>query len=108
MKKILAALVVVAIANISHAEEMVFIKNDGKCRPVATLAENIMSVRQSGYSMVRAMEEADENNEGNREFFKAIIVTAYTEPSYASEEDQERASIEFGAKYYLSCLSAVN
>lgn len=108
MKKILAGLILVAIANLSHAEETVFIKNDDKCRPVAALAEEIMSIRQSGYSMIKAMEEADEDNEGNGEFFKAIIVTAYTEPSYASEEDQERASIEFGAKYYLSCLSALS
>jgi len=108
LKKILAGLVVVAIANISHAEETVFIKNDDKCRPLATLAESLMNVRQSGLSMVKAMEEADRHAEDNREFFKAIIVTAYTEPSYASERDQKRASTEFGAKYYLSCLSAVN
>ncbi|MBP2280622.1 hypothetical protein H4W00_001435 [Psychrobacter sp. PL19] len=67
-----------------------------------------MSVRQSGYSMVTAMKEADESDDCNREFYKAIIVTAYSEPSYALEEDQNNAIIEFGAKYYLSCLSALS
>lgn len=108
MKKILAGFIVFTIATLSHAEETVFIQNDDKCRPLATLAEGIMSVRQSGLSMVKAMEETDKQAKGDREFFKAIIVTAYTEPSYDSEEGQAKASIEFGAKYYLTCLRALN
>lgn len=85
-----------------------FIKNDDKCRPLATLAEGIMDARQSGYSIVKALKAAEDTNGGNVEFYKAIVVAAYSEPKYTTKEDQKNASTEFGIRGYLSCLNALS
>ena len=91
-----------------NQEETVFIKNDDRCRPLATLSEGIMDARQSGYSIVEALKAAEDTNGGNVEFYKAIVVAAYSEPKYTTKEDQKNASIEFGIRGYLSCLNALS
>lgn len=92
----------------ANQEETVFIKNDDRCRPLATLSEGIMDARQSGYSIVEALKAAEDTNGGNVEFYKAIVVAAYSEPKYTTKEDQKNASIEFGIRGYLSCLNALS
>ena len=91
-----------------NQEETVLIKNDDRCRPLATLAEGIMDARQSGYSIVKALKAAEDTNGGDVEFYKAIVVAAYSEPKYTTKEDQKNASTEFGIKAYLSCLNALS
>ena len=91
-----------------NQEETVFIKNDDRCRPLATLSEGIMDARQSGYSIVEALKAAEDTNGGNVEFYKAIVVAAYSEPKYTTKEDQKNASTEFGIRGYLSCLNALS
>lgn len=69
------------------------------CGPVASLANTIMKARQSGMSIVKAMEIA-----GDDKGVQAIVRLAYMEPRYSSDLYRENAATEFETEVYLICI----
>lgn len=69
------------------------------CGPVADLAKTVMKARQSGMSIVKAMEIA-----GDDKGIQAIVRLAYMEPRYSSDLYRENAETEFETEVYLICI----
>lgn len=69
------------------------------CGPVASLANTIMKARQSGMSIVKAMEIA-----GDDKGVQAIVRLAYMEPRYSSDLYRENAATDFETEIYLICI----
>ena len=69
------------------------------CAPVAELAKSIMRARQSGVSVVKAMQIAREDKG-----VQAIVRLAYMEPRYSSDLYRENAATDFETEVYLICV----
>lgn len=69
------------------------------CGPVADLAKAVMKARQSGMSVVKAMEIAKDDKG-----VQAIVRLAYMEPRYSSELYRENAATDFETEVYLICI----
>lgn len=91
MKGLIAAVLMMGVAFGATASD--------NCAPVAKLANTIMKARQSGMSVVQAMEIAKEN-----EGVQAIVRLAYMEPRYSSDLYRENAATDFETEVYLICV----
>lgn len=75
--------------------------SDGACDAVHEIASNVMSARQNGVSVRRAMELM-----GGTQIGTDIVLDAYKETRWNSESSKERAVTEFANDYYLECVEA--
>jgi len=91
MKVLIAAVLMMGMAFGASASN--------NCGPVADLAKTIMKARQSGMSIVKAMEIA-----GDDKGVQAIVRLAYMEPRYSSELYRESAATDFETEVYLICI----
>lgn len=73
------------------------------CREISTLAESIMSNRQSGTSIVQMMDIADGNG-----LAQSLVAAAYEEPRYSTPQYQAEAISDFRDQAYLECYRAVS
>jgi hypothetical protein len=69
------------------------------CKGYGQLAKAIMEGRQSGADMAGAMEIANENPQ-----IQKLVVAAYEQPRYSSEERKKRQVADFGNDTYLQCI----
>jgi len=76
------------------------------CGGYADTAKMFMERRQSGESM-RAMMEVADGLGGFEEVAKALVIKAYEEPRYHTEENKKRAAVDFSNDVYLSCITAL-
>lgn len=74
--------------------------SDGVCDAVHEIATNVMSARQNGVSVRRAMEVM-----GGKAIGRDIVLDAYKETRWNSESTKERAVSEFANDYYLECVA---
>ena len=102
MKRLLAGILFLAASIPSYAD----VDADTFCRNISVLAEGIMGARQSGVSMVQAMQISEEGNEVYRPLFSEIIKDAYSQHRYSTKEYQNKEVTEFGIKHYLNCLES--
>lgn len=91
MKVLIAAVLMMGMAFGASASD--------NCGPVAELAKTIMKARQSGMSVVKAMEIAKEDKG-----VQAIVRLAYMEPRYSSDLYRENAATDFETEVYLICV----
>lgn len=98
MKKFLTVVLVALMAVTAQAEAKTI--DAETCEAVSTLAEAVMQARQYGVSAAEMVESAR-----NDELIIELIIDAHREPAYGSELYRKQAVTEFGAKYYLVCLS---
>ena len=75
--------------------------DESYCDQISELAEGIMSSRQGGVSMAKAMEIA-----GDNKLFKGMMVDAYETGRYIVESNQRREIADFRDKWYLACYKA--
>ncbi|GAB2507315.1 hypothetical protein [Microbulbifer agarilyticus] len=82
-----------------QAEEPV--KATDRCKAWSQMAEKVMKGRQLGAPMSAFMEAAEEDGS---ELMKKIVVMAYEQPRYSTEQNQVRAADEFRDEFYLMCI----
>ena len=73
-----------------------------RCMVAGELATSIMSARQSGTPIANLIEIAD-----GQEGVIALILIAYGQPRYGSQEHQQRAAEEFGSEVVVACMSGL-
>lgn len=100
MRKLLTGVLLLALSIPSYAD------TDSFCRSISVMAEGVMGARQSGVSMVRAMQIADEGDENFRPLFAEIVKDAYSQHRYFTKDYQNKEITEFGIKHYLNCLES--
>lgn len=86
---------ITAVANADEGDWRVM------CEAAAEIAETIMERRQTGTSMAKMIEVADDN-----ELVEQIIIAAYDSPRYSTDRIQQRAAAEFRDEVYLQCVKA--
>ncbi len=72
------------------------------CSLVSDNAEAVMQARQGGVAMAKAMEFAQEGGE-MAETFKILVVAAYKEPRYQTDEMKLRSVQDFRNAAYMEC-----
>lgn len=78
---------------------------DGICGEAAMIAESTMGARQNGVPITTSLKNLNESfNDGSKKnFFKAIIIDAYKEPLWQTEQNKRNAVTEYSNKTYLIC-----
>jgi hypothetical protein len=72
------------------------------CNQVSSLAKSIMSARQHGVSMSKAMELSS-----NNKLAESFVIDAYSKSSFSTEEYQGKTIREFADEAYLSCIKTL-
>lgn len=78
--------------------------DDSACNSLAALAKSIMSSRQAGVPMTRAIELISTDNKQVADVSRKLVIAAYEEPAWGSKAMQEKATTEFQNKIYLPCI----
>lgn len=100
MKKLIIGLAVALSFTTAQAETK---SNEDVCQSVSELAEMIMDIRQMGGSAQELMEI-----NGSHPLARSLVLEAFAEPAYNTEEYQKKASREFKSKTYLECSVALS
>lgn len=78
--------------------------DDSRCASVAFLAKQIMSGRQAGVPMTKAIETSKNDNKTVEKLSRLLVIAAYEEPAYGTTAMQEKAITEFENEIYLPCI----
>lgn len=80
------------------------------CTSITNVAENIMKTRLDG-AAIQDVLEATDNIDGSDPMdaalkirAKEMIIEAYRQPDYMTDEHKERAIREFASKQYIKCV----
>lgn len=80
------------------------------CTSITSVAENIMKTRLDGATIQNVLKATD-NIDGSDPMdaalkvrAKEMIIEAYRQPDYMTNEHKERAIREFGSKQYIKCV----
>lgn len=93
MKGLIAAILMLATFSASA--------NEG-CATVASLGKTIMTGRQMGISIVKAVEISKRS-----EAAMTMVKMAYAKPRFESEEYKQKAAEDFETEVYLICIGGV-
>ena len=96
MNKLVCATVItvmVSFTNTTLASDMEF------CKGLASLANTVMSARQSGVPMTTQVEIANGDS-----LVIDMIKQAYHHPKFGSDEYQKKAATEFSNMWFMACL----
>lgn len=69
----------------------------------------VMLSRQQGVplskemELIRGLEKTESKNSKATQILKKIVISAYEEPKYEAEENQERSALEFSNDWSLAC-----
>lgn len=105
MRKLLLAAFLLAISFTTQSAT----DGSGKyCKNLYQLAENIMSFRQDGVSVVKQMEliESTKPSKDFKGLMEMIVEEAYKKPKFSSEEYKTEAITEFANDIYIQCKQA--
>lgn len=94
MKSIVAAIII----SMSLAVSANAASQSSACLELASTASIIMKARQSGVTIVRALEISQ-----GSAAVTAVVNLAYMKPRYQSDEYREIAAQEFEAEVYMLC-----
>ena len=117
MKKhlILAAFAVVALMGATAAPAMAdeaadkAAAKDKLCSTMAQYAEVIMTNRQHGVSLQKMLDStAVTDNEAIKPVARALIIAAYKQPAFSTEEVQEKTIREFTTEAQITCLDSMS
>ena len=78
-------------------------ETEDNCVSIGELAHAIMGARQSGVDLGRAMRLA-----GGNELVEAIVLMAYNEPRFSSDQYRQRAATDFANTWMLACYEQSN
>lgn len=91
--KLLAVSIIIASSN-------AFAETDHDiCSAISTFSKTIMSYRHKGLSMADAYANVD------TQMYRDMVLAAYSEPLYTSQEYIDRSVNEFGNKNYMYCIN---
>ncbi|MGM8939569.1 hypothetical protein ACS8E2_12835 [Psychrobacter glaciei] len=78
------------------------------CDSVSEFSESVMKARLRGIPIQDALGAIDESDMSAvyKSTFKGVIIQAYKQPDYRTDEVKERAIREFALKQYLACTDA--
>lgn len=81
---------------------------EGLCGEAALMAQTTMQARQGGVTLTTSLQNLNNsfNDSPRKSFFKAIIIDAYKEPLWQTEENKRNAVTEYSNKTYLICNDA--
>lgn len=105
MKSILALTALLAAGAINlavthHADA------DDACPSIGELARTVMKLRQHDVALSKVIAVVDTlDDAGGRKAGKALVMLAYQQPDFSSEEMQASAIAEFGNAAELACYS---
>lgn len=102
MKKLIifASIMMVSVTTQAIAAEPVDSRQD-YCRVIADVSEYVMKSRQMGMEMNKLL---DIEGSSQVPFWEGIVIAAYKQPKFSTEEHQHNASQEFRNKYYIKCM----
>ena len=84
----------------AHAE-------DGVCRAVAGLAENVMVARQAGVKLSVLLQELEAEPTDSTAVIREVIIGAYEKPRFTTEAYVKRAIEEYRNTWHVNCLRAM-
>ena len=76
------------------------------CKALAAFAHTIMNTRQQGVALTRVLEAvvAPVEDAEAREIIRTVVMRAYGEPRYTTEQVQESAAADFRDRIHVWCL----
>jgi len=77
------------------------------CKSVSKMAEAIMKGRQAGGSMADMM-AVDTGNETVTQMGRLLVMQAFKQPRFDSEEYQHKAVVDFSNNAYSMCASRLS
>ena len=80
-------------------------EKDDFCDAVKGLAEATMKNRLSGVDVADQMRAANNLSGGSRTLAREMVVKAYSGYGYKTDEYKESAVKDFGADYYIECMT---
>tara|TARA_R110002049_G_scaffold96042_1_gene235486 strand:+ start:115 stop:408 length:294 start_codon:yes stop_codon:yes gene_type:complete len=91
MKKLILSLALLLPLS-AHAEQ-------SNCQGVSSLARVIMESRQTGVNIIDVINAVDDN-----ELAKVIIIEAYKDPKFSTDDYKKTSINEFASRWYIICL----
>ena len=101
MKKVIAAILLMAVASTSQAET----KHE-TCTHISNLAEKVMEARLNGVKITHMMQVASESGP-IEQIMTDMVVIAYQSYSYKTDDYKLSAIRDFGAQYYIDCIKKI-
>lgn len=83
----------------SNSQALTHSERHGLCSKIKTIAETVMTSRQSGLDIVRTMDIL-----GDDPLLIEMATRAYSSPRYSTDEYKRETIQEFGTEYYLDCI----
>lgn len=79
------------------------------CNNVAYMAERIMAARQKGVAFGDAYGMTNKPEYSTiRQLAQAVVVHAFKEPRFDTDEYQQRAISDFRDEYHVACITALS
>ena len=80
--------------------------HEQNCKDLYELAEAVMDARQNGAPLMAMLNDADKHEKDleKRKIVKAVVMDAFKESKFSTEEYKKEQTNEFAKKYYLACL----
>jgi len=80
--------------------------HEQNCKDLYELAEAVMDARQNGAPLMAMLNDADKHEKDleKRKIVKAVVIDAFKESKFSTEEYQKEQTNEFAKKYYLACM----
>lgn len=111
VNKTLFAIAIGCICVLAHSNVNSGIEkaNEESCRNLMKVAGMAMKARQDGTPLEAMLQAIDIvkkdglSNEGG-ESFRQILIDAYSQLEYSSQEYRQRAINDFSSKYYINCM----
>ncbi|WEV48092.1 hypothetical protein OZX61_07285 [Acinetobacter sp. ESL0695] len=80
-------------------------QHEENCKSISAFAYMAMGARQNGTTLSEALDIANGiTDRRQRDIGKKIVVDAYKQTKYASQEYKDNARSDFADKYMLSCM----
>lgn len=80
---------------------------ESMCATLSGISGIAMKANQTGTPLVKMMEamnKVESDNDKLRAVIKAILLDAYSYPSFNTKSFQDKAVVEFSNKTYLACM----
>lgn len=107
---ILRYVIGLGLVSILIGQPAIAMTTDEACANVARAAEAVMQARQNGTAMQTVLEKLNDTQftaEG-KEGFRAMIMMAYEQPRFNTEENKQNAINDFRDKVQLVCMKGGN
>lgn len=89
----------------SVAGQALAMSKDEACAQMGGAAESVMRARQNGIAMQKVLDVINDTQSGaGKDGFRAIVMMAYDQPRFNTEENKKRAVDDFRDQVQLYCM----